>query len=70
MYIYHIQGILYIMIYNIPTFRHGNTDIDQVKDYTDLGICLKWNGFFVQAKRCLPDEASNAIYLLSQNSGD
>ena len=34
----------------------------------DLGICLNWNGSFVQAKRLLSDKASKAMYLLSQKS--
>ena len=36
---------------NIPTFKFGNIDIEQVEDYTYLGIFFNWNGSFVKAKK-------------------
>ena len=28
---------------NIPTFKFGNIDLEQVEDYIYLGICFNWN---------------------------
>ena len=35
---------------NIPTFKFGNIDLEQVEDYIYLGICFNWNGSFFKAK--------------------
>ena len=51
---------------NIPTFKFGNIDLEQVEDYIYLGICFNWNGSFVKAKKLLHDKASKAIYSLIQ----
>ncbi|KAK2192146.1 hypothetical protein NP493_37g02011 [Ridgeia piscesae] len=53
-------------IRNIRTFTFGNTDLDQVDDYTYLGICYNWIGSFIKAKKLLHDKASKAIYSLIQ----
>ena len=39
-------------ILNIRTYQFGNMDLDQVEDYTYMGICFNWNGSLVKAKRC------------------
>ena len=49
---------------NIPTFKFGNIDLEQVEDYIYLGICFNWNGSFVKAKKLLHDKASKAMYSL------
>ena len=46
---------------NIPTFKFGNIDLEQVEDYIYLGICFNWNGSFVKAKQLLHDKASKAM---------
>ena len=51
---------------NIPTFKFGNIDLEQVEDYIYLGICFNWNGSFVKAKKLLHDKASKAMYSLIQ----
>ena len=51
---------------NIPTFKYGNIDLEQVDDYIYLGICFNWNGSFVKAKKLLHDKASKAMYSLIQ----
>ena len=51
---------------NIPTFKFGNIDLEQVDDYIYLGICFNWNGSFVKAKKLLHDKASKAMYSLIQ----
>ena len=52
---------------NIPTFKFGNIDLEQVEDYIYLGFALiNWNGSFVKAKTLLHDKASNALYSLIQ----
>ena len=51
---------------NIPTFKFGNIDLEQVEDYIYLGICFNWNGSFVKAKKRLHDKASKAMYSLIQ----
>ena len=49
---------------NIPTFKFGNIDLEQVDDYIYLGICFNWNGSL--AKKLLHDKASKAMYSLIQ----
>ena len=49
---------------NVPTFKFGNIDLEQVEDY--LAICFNWNGSFVKAKKLLHDKASKAMYSLIQ----
>ena len=51
---------------NIPTFKFGNIDLEQVEDYIYLGVCFNWNGSFVKAKKLLHDNASKAIYSIIQ----
>ena len=51
---------------NIPTFKLGNIDLEQVDDYMYLGICFNWNGSFVKAKKLLHDKASKAMHSLTQ----
>ena len=51
---------------NIPTFKFGNIDFEQVEDYIYLGICFNWNGSFVKANKLRHDKASNAMYSLIQ----
>ena len=51
---------------NLPTFKFGNIDLEQVDDYIYLGICFNWNGSFVKAKKLLHDKASTAMYSLIQ----
>ena len=54
---------------NIPTFKFGNIDLEQVEDYIYLGICFNWNWSFVKAKKLLHDKASKAMYSLILGTG-
>ncbi len=51
---------------NIPTFKFGNIDLEQLEDYIYLGICFNGNGSFVKAKTLLHDKASKPMYSLIQ----
>ena len=51
---------------NIPTFKFGNIDFEQVEEYIYLWICCNWNGSCVKVKTRLHDKASKAMYSLMQ----
>ena len=51
-----------IKLNNIPTFKFGNIDLEQIEDYIYLGICFNGNWSFVKANKLLHDIASKAMY--------
>ena len=55
---------------NLPIFKFGNLDLNQVEDYISLAICFNWNGSFAKAKNCCLIKHQRLCIHLYKKSGD